>query len=323
MVATRTLRFVALTAAALSLSALPFPAQARTAVEPVAAPAADPVPSAADPTPEQVAAMRFGYSTPTDNGRLTTAQAVDRQIANYGHGVVRRFYSRPPAPWSTINSQSRGLPHFISFKMTPQSVNAGQYDSMLLSWFRAAPTARKTWWSYMPEPEDDIEDGQYTAAAFRSAYARIAGLEHRANNSQLISTLTLMAYTAGSCGRGSTRNIMNYWPGSSNVDQIAFDCSNRGVNVGEYTPPSQMLAGARAAAQRLGKPWGLGEIESQLLRGDDGTRRAAWLMAVGRYVAANGGTFACYFDEKRDVDFRLTDAKSKQAWRSIVIDQTP
>ena len=275
------------------------------------------------PGSASAAPMRFGYSTPTDNGRLTTAQAVDRQIANYGNGVIRRFYSGSPAPWTTINSQSRGLPVFVSFKMTPQSVIAGQHDNTLLTWFRAAPTGRTTWWSYMPEPEDDIEQGQYTAAQFRAAYARIAGLEHRVSNTWLVSTLTLMAYTAGSCGKGSTRDIMDYWPGSANVDQIAFDCSNRGVTVGEYTEPSTMLAGARAAAARLGKPWGLGEIESQLLRGDDGTRRAAWLMGVARYVANNNGRFACYFDEHRAVDFRLTDPKSKAAWRSIVVDQTP
>jgi hypothetical protein len=265
--------------------------------------------------------MKFGYSTPTTDG-MSTGQAVSHQVAVYGGGVVRRYYSRFPASWSTINSQSQGLPLMISFKMGPRAVNAGNYDGALTAWFKAAPK-RKTWWSYMPEPENDIEQGQYSAAQFRSAFARIALLSRRANNPQLISTLTLMAYTAGSCGRGSTRNIQTYWPGSSNVDQIAFDCSNRGWAVGEYTAPSRMLAGARAAAQRLGKPWGLGEIESRRLSGDDGSRRAAWLLAVARYVAGNGGRFACYFDERRAVDFRLTDAKSRSAWRSVVTSQNP
>lgn len=270
----------------------------------------------------QANAMKFGYSTPAAGG-LTTGQAVDRQISTYGAGIIRRYYSRFPAGWGTINSQSHGLPMSVSFKLSPQSINSGQYDSAFTSWFRGAPTDRKTWWSYMPEPEDDIARGEYTAAQFRDAYARVAGLSRRANNSRLTSTLTLMAYTAGSCGRGSTRNILDYWPGGTNVDEIAFDCSNRGVNVGEYTDPAQMLAGARDAARRLGKPWGLGEIESQLLRGDDGRRRAAWLLAVGRYLVSNGGTFACYFDENRAVDFRLRDAPSRDAWRSIVSDQQP
>ena len=273
-------------------------------------------------TPAQVAGMKFGYSTPTD-GSLSTGQAVDRQISIYGAGVVRRYYSGFPAGWSTIDSQGHGLPTFVSFKVSPQSVNSGQYDAAFTAWFKAAPRDRRSWWSFMPEPEDDIARGTYTAAQFRSAYSRLAGLSRMGGNPQLTSTLTLMAYTAGSCGRGSTRNILDYWPGGGNVDEIAFDCSNRGVGVGQYTDPAQMLTGARDAAKQLGKPWGLGEIESQLLPGDDGRQRAAWLIGVARFVVANGGMFACYFDEKRAVDFRLIDSASKAAWRSVVIDQKP
>jgi len=272
-------------------------------------------------TSSQADSMKYGYSTPAAGG-ISTAAAVTRQVNTYGGGVIRRYYNRFPASWSTINSQSHGLPLIISFKMAPKDVNAGTYDSRLTAWFKAAP-ARKTWWSYMPEPEDDIQRGQYSAAAFRTAYARIAGLARKANNSQLISTLTLMAYTAGSCGNGSTRNIMDYWPGSSNVDQIAFDCTNLGIKAGRYTPPSDMLGDARDAAAKLGKPWGLGEIESQKLSGDDGSGRAAWLVATAKFVAANGGRFACYFDESLGVDYRLTDTKSRAGWRSVVVDQTP
>jgi hypothetical protein len=271
---------------------------------------------------QRVSTMKFGYTTPATGG-MSTGEAVQHQVNTYGPGVVRRYYNRFPAGWATINKQTKGLPLMVSFKMKPQAVNQGTYDSALTSWFKAAPRDRKTWWSYMPEPEDDIKNGQYSAAQFRSAYARVAMISRRASNPRLISTLSLMAYTAGSCGRGSKRNINDYWPGSSNVDQIAFDCSNRGVMVGKYPAASTMLAGARAAAQRFGKPWGLGEIESQRLKGDDGSRRAAWLEDVARYLVNNGGTFACYFDEKRAVDFRLTDPKSRAAWRSIVTNQHP
>ena len=270
----------------------------------------------------QASGMRFGFTTPT-SGSMTTGQAVDRQIARYGPGIIRRYYNRFPASWSTLNQQGHGLPVNVSFKMTPQSVLAGKYDASLTAWFKAAPTDRTTWWSYMPEPEDDIAAGQYTAAQFRAAYSRVAGLERRASNPRLVSTLTLMAYTAGSCGKGSTRNILDYWPGATNVDLIAYDCSNWGWKVGQYTEPSVMLKGARTAAAKLGKPWGLGEFESRLLSGDTGTRRAAWLKAVASYVVNNGGRFACYFDEKRSVDFRLNDTKSQASWASVVSHQTP
>ena len=166
-------------------------------------------PSSASTAPQawsaqQASSMKFGYSTPATGG-MSTGDAVTHQVNVYGAGVVRRYYSRFPASWSTINSQGKGLPMNISFKMTPASVNSGRYDAALTAWFKAAPTDRRTWWSYMPEPEDDIAQGQYSASAFRTAFARIAGISRRAANPRLISTLTLMAYTAGSCGKGSTR----------------------------------------------------------------------------------------------------------------------
>jgi hypothetical protein len=307
----RTRRFVAFSTAAVTLLGL----QGLTSLAPAAGST-----SAGTYSAQRVSTMRFGYSTPATGG-MSTAEAVQHQINTYGPGVVRRYYNRFPAGWGTINKQTRGLPLVVSFKMKPQAVNRGTYDKALTAWFKAAPRDRKTWWSYMPEPEDDIKHGQYSAAQFRSAYARVAKISRRASNPRLVSTLMLMAYTAGSCGRGSKRNVYDYWPGSSNVDMIGYDCSNRGVKVGKYPAASTMLAGARATARRLGKPWGLAEIESQRLKGDDGSRRAAWLRDVVRYLTANGGTFACYFDENRAVDFRLTDPKSRAAWRSIVTNQ--
>lgn len=290
---------------AFSLGGLLASAAPAEAVTPVGAAAAN--------------AMRFGFTVPTE-GHESAQQAIDRQVNTYGNGILRLYYPGTPAPWSRINTLSGGLPVSASFKMSPQAVNTGRYDAQMLAWFQSAPKDRNTWWSFHPEPEDDIQWGNYTAADFRSAYARLAGLEHRADNPRLMSTWMIMCYTLRP---GSNRDWRNYWPGDSNVDAIGFDCAQKGIKNGTYSSPSLFLDEARDMARSVHKPWGLGEFASQLVPGDNGTRRAAWLTSVAKYLASNGASFAMYYDADRNVNFKLSDKPSRDAWRAVVVDQTP
>ncbi|WP_426565827.1 hypothetical protein ACPPVT_04470 [Angustibacter sp. McL0619] len=244
---------------------------------------------------------------------------MSRQVSDYGPGIVRLYYPGMPTSWSRIESLTGNRPGIISFKMAPSQVNSGAYDAGLRAWFAAAPN-RLMYWSYHPEPEDDIANGNFTAAQFRSAYARIAGLANAVDNAQLKSTWMLMCWTARP---GSGRDWHDYWPGTQYVDVVGFDCANKLADRDKYADPASMLRDPLAVADAVNKPWGLGEFESRRIAGDSGSGRAAWLLAMARFAQANSASFASYFDANRAVDFTLSDAASRNAWHSVVSDQLP
>lgn len=262
---------------------------------------------------------RFGFSVPTKKGESQSA-AIDRAIRTYGSGPLRLFYPNMPAKWSRINRMSHGLPLVVSFKALPSAILSGKYDARLKSWFKEAPESRTTWWSYEPEPENDIQRGRYTAAQFRRAYGHIAALARKAKNDRLKSTLILMAWTPN---KGSKRDYRDYWPGSKNVDVIAFDFyNNYGLRTGKYVKPSRNLDVCMNLAKSLNKDWGLGEFGSKKLRGDkSGAGRAKWLRDMSDYLDSHRAQFGIYWDQVGKVDYRLTDTASRNAWKAVVSNQ--
>ena len=86
------------------------------------------------------------------------------------------FYSGLPQASFVGSNADWGPPVVVSFKAAPADVLAGKHDAYLSNWFKSIPTTRQVWWSYWHEPEDDIEDGRYTAAQYRAAWEHITAL---------------------------------------------------------------------------------------------------------------------------------------------------
>jgi len=92
-----------------------------------------------------------------------------------GLEVVRIFYPGLPANWPG-KVDTGGRPVIVSFKASPDEINSGSLDRRLGDWFKATPRDRTIWWSYYHEPEDNIENGEFTAAAYRTAWRRLVRL---------------------------------------------------------------------------------------------------------------------------------------------------
>jgi hypothetical protein len=231
--------------------------------------------------------------------------------ARYGPVDVIRFFDPDlPNSWPDIRRHVGDHPVVASFKAAPSEVNAGRYDRQLRDWFVHAPRSRRTWWTYLPEPEDAIETGSYTAADFRAAWRRIDGLANQARNPKLLSTLALMCYTLSvSAGR----DWRDYYPGDAYVDVMGWDCYNRGHKVGVYASPDDIFGRARDLSDRLGKPWAIAETGSLLSGGDSGPGRARWITRVVDYASSHHAQFVTFFDADTGQDYRLLDRPSQLA----------
>ncbi|HST64578.1 MAG TPA: DNRLRE domain-containing protein [Mycobacteriales bacterium] len=256
----------------------------------------------------------FGATVWTGSG-LSQAQALAQANARYGKlEVVRVFYPGLPPAWPGAAGTSGG-PVVVSFKANPKDVLSGSLDSRLGSWFATAPKDRQVIWSYYHEPEDDIARGSFSAADYRSAWAHLRQLANKAGNPQLKSSLILMGWSLKSaCGR----NRKDYYPGSSVIDILGWDVYNLIYSKGQYSDTASIVAPVVAASKAEGKPWGIAELGAKLVPGDDGTRRAAWLTSMGAYSKANGALYVTYFDAPVGGEFRLLDAPSQAAWRSVI-----
>lgn len=248
----------------------------------------------------------------------TYQQAFAREDALFGGlDAVRVFYGGLPQNWpGKLNAGNR--PMNISFKAQPSEVLAGTHDAYLRDWFAAAPSDRDIYWTYFHEPEDNIKNGDFTAADYRQAWQRIAGLARAAGNDRLRATLILMGW---SVDPASERNWHDYFPGRQYVDVIGWDIYNPSWRNGAYKPVTQMFANVIAASRSESLPFGIAETGSPLVTGDDGTARAAWLRQLTGHLEAEGALFVEYFDhdwtKQAGIDYRLRDAASVRAWREF------
>lgn len=256
------------------------------------------------------------------NAGETYPQARARSESRYGRlGVIRYFDRSDLDGWDLLDQRLTDHTGIVSFRIPPATVNSGAADAVLRAWFRAAPTGWTTYWSYMHEPEDEVRRGDFTAAAYRAAWARIAGLAREAGNPQLKATLILMCYTVNPA---SGRTWTDYHS-AGNVEVLGWDCYNHGEKRGVYGDPATLYSRAVMASRAAGLPWGMAEIGSLLAAGDTtGTGRAAWLTRVARYLHAEGAEFVSYFDTNgAGSDYRLLDEPSRRAWHDVVSDQVP
>jgi hypothetical protein len=270
--------------------------------------------SAPAPAPAPSGGTLFGTSLWTGDGS-NAAQALARETTAFGRpDVVRTYYQGMPAAWPGSAGVSGG-PVVVSFKAQPKDVASGRLDGQFANWFNTAPKDRPIFWSYFHEPENDVESGSFTTADYRAAWVHLAGLADRANNPQLRSNLILMCWTLQS---GSHRNWQDYFAGAGVIDTIGWDCYNKSYSKGSYGDPASMLGKAVATSNGAGVNWAVAELGSKLATGDNGTGRAAWLTAIGKYARSNGAAYITYFDSTVGGDFRLLDSPSKNAWRQVI-----
>jgi len=107
---------------------------------------------------------------------------------------VRYFNPGAPAAWPG-NAGAVNRTVIVSFKLNPSDILSGAEDSRMKTWFANAPRDRDVYWSYYHEPEDQIADGDFSAADYRSAWRHLKSLANQAHNPRLYSTLILMQWT--------------------------------------------------------------------------------------------------------------------------------
>ena len=259
-------------------------------------------------------ATRYGASFQTDNGEGYKAglARVDGTLGRLD--FVRVFYPGDPDPWP---GKAPGRNVIVSFKLPPADVAAGSYDSMMKRWFDKAPRNIDVYWSFWHEPENDIQDGTFTAADYKAAFVHLDKLADTADNPRLKSTVILQSY---STRPESGRNWRNYMPNPGHVDVLAWDVYNRPSPEAGYQVPPDLLDGPIQASRSIGKPFGVAELGSPIAPGDQGSGRAEWLRRMGAYLDQHHALFVCYFDfvwNGGKDDYRLSDRASIQAWRAI------
>jgi hypothetical protein len=273
--------------------------------------ARSPLPRASDRT---LAGTRFGASV--DEGRLEWQRALRKSDRRYSRmEVVRVFEPVIRDAWSgQLGDVNRPLS--ISFVAPAAQVLSGQHDRTLRAWFRHAPGGDPIWWTYWHEPEDNIAAGDVSARRYRAAWRHIHAIARRVGGANLHPTLVLMAWTARSA---SGRRVRDYYPGDF-IDVIAWDGYNPPGSSG-YAAPREIFGPAAATTKRLGNRFAIAEVGSVLVPGDEGSRRARWLVNVARFAAGQSAAFVSYWDAKiPNEDYQLRDLPSRLAWRSVVKD---
>lgn len=257
---------------------------------------------------------RYGASFQTDDGE-GYAGGLARVDAALGHlDFVRVFYQGAPDPWP---GKAPGRNVVVSFKLPPRDVISGAYDAPMKRWFARAPDTVDVYWAYWHEPENNIQDGDFTAAEYKAAFAHLDRLADRADNPRLKSTVILQSY---STRPESGRNWRSYVPNSAHVDVLAWDVYNRPTPEAGYEVPPELLDAPLSASKAIGKAFAVAEFGSAIAPGDSGSGRAEWLRRMGSYLDQHHALFVCYFNflwNDGKEDYRLQDSPSLQAWKAI------
>jgi hypothetical protein len=287
---------------------------------PTETPEPDPTPTESTPAPEpsvpSTGSTLFGTSIYQGSGD-SFQSALARETALYGKlDVARVFFPSLPQAWTGSALSSFDGPVAVSFKASPSQVMSGALDGQLKTWFANAPKDRPTWWTYYHEPEDDIENGAFSAADYRQAWQHISALADTANNPKLRATMILMCW---SLSKGSGRSWQDYYAGSAAIDVVSFDCYNQQWEKGTYVNPADQFAAVLAVSESTGKPFAVGELGSNMANGDSGAGRAAWLRSVASFLASHHAAYVTYWDSPAAGEtHQLTDAPSQKAWRDVV-----
>lgn len=219
---------------------------------------------------------KFGASV--DEGRQDWTRALHNSDRRYGRMDVVRIYDPDvPASWSGRLGDTK-RPIVYSIGARPAAILSGRHDGEIRRWFNAAPSRWPIWWSYIHEPEDNIEHGDFGALRYRQAWRHINRIAQHAHNRQLRPTLIWMCW---SLSPSSGRHFNDYYPGNF-IKVLAWDCYNSADRRTRYKTPRDIFYRAVAKTHAMGKEFGVAEFGSRIVPGDDGSRRAMWLASVAR-----------------------------------------
>ncbi|GIH02466.1 hypothetical protein Rhe02_05330 [Rhizocola hellebori] len=250
------------------------------------------------------------------NEGSTYRDALAREDGLFGGlDMVRVFFSGAPPAWPGSPADIPRRTVNVSFKFNAADVIAGKHDAAMRTWFAGVPRTIDVYWTYYHEPEDNIRDGEFTAAQYRSAWQRLRGLANEAGNARLRSALVLMEWTLRPA---SGRNWRDYYPGNATIDVLSWDVYNLEAEKGRYTAPATLFGQIVTIARGEGRPWAVSEFGSHLATGDTGAARAAWLADSARYLTEQKAVFAAYFDLDWETgDYRLRDAAGLAQWKAF------
>jgi hypothetical protein len=227
-----------------------------------------------------------------------------------------------PIPWSRVFLQSqpwsanaykpvtdanaRGQKVILSNKIPAGATMAtiANYDSFFNGIFAglAAAGVQNGIYVFYHEPEDNVQNGEFTAAQWRAAQAHIAALVHASPLVGWRFGTVLMEYTLTP---QSGRDPENYYVPTADI--LLWDAYN-GVDTHEpgkpycttdpsAVPPGVVLQPVIDYCAAKGKPYGYAEFGCARQMADStGVKRTAWLQHLQRSRLMATPEMCCYFD---------------------------
>lgn len=260
------------------------------------------------------------YGASISTSGISLEDSLRQEDRRLGRLPIVRLFDPDVPPrnaWSRRKPVLGNRQIVASFRPPPRKILSGRYDKRIRRWFRNVPRGQHVYWSYYHEPERDIDSGNFTSRQYRRAWRRLARIAARTCNPKLHSTLILTGWTAEP---KADRKWGDYWPGKRFIDVVGFDPYNSASHRPKrYVRPAKLFRPVVRLAKRMGKPFGIAETGTQLIRGDkSGKGRARWLRRMARYFNRHNAVFVTYFQSDHKFDYRLLDRPSKRAWRKFV-----
>ena len=219
---------------------------------------------------------------------------------------------------------SSGRMNDYSFRIPPAALARGDYDARLTTFLASTPKTINV--TNIHEPEQEVEAGEFTFAAFRRAIARLNALTDAVNaadgGTRTVSVILMVSTFRGFRGR----NAENYWPTAAKGDGGTADLQAADVYASVHatgtagTPegytdgvnwvdPAVIFAPVIAFARAHGTDWAVSEFGYLEYKGQPNRRGDALRTAVA--VARAGGGYrpalwVNYFDNSGGrADWRL------------------
>lgn len=237
----------------------------------------------------------------------TYTQLLDHYVTDIGSApaLVRTYESGGPGDlmghwqYSDAHDYGIGVIHH-SFKGSPQDVLAGAHDSGIDTLLASVPSGQQTRLTYYHEPENNVEDGDFTAQQFVDAALYVYDKVAAAANPDITYGPVLMSYTLRS---SSGRNIGNYRTGTDGrdlfalADFVGWDAYNDASWQGGWWTPKEtygVIKTFHANNPGIGPPLiaETGTVPDLA----DLTRRGQWIKDAAAYCAAFGCLTFDYFD---------------------------
>lgn len=216
----------------------------------------------------------FGINTNTSGA--TPRLSVASRVAQYGSvPAARIFYGMNslPTTWNTANEGLvPGKRAFVSFKFSPTDILAGTYDARITGYFNSVPADRVLYYIYYHEPNSSLSAGTFSAADYKAAHYRIAGLADASTAAARV--IPAACYSAPNTGKADGTSTV-VWNDSWMIDPtlmparsiimwdqytkpLTGDLSQPYLDLNNYVPVMD------AATTRLGwnGRWGIAEFNT-------------------------------------------------------------